>query len=80
MPPYPTVAPHKFACLMDLFVAPSARRCALGRRLLDEAKHWAYARSLEYLELMVLENNADGRSFYERERFKTASQTMSLEL
>ncbi len=46
--------------------------------LLDEAKSWAQSRNLEYLELMVLENNDNGRCFYEKERFVTVSRIMRL--
>lgn len=43
---------------------------------MEGAKHWAKSRSLDYLELMVLENNDIGKSFYERENFMTVSRTM----
>ena len=79
-PPYPSVVSHQFACIVDFFVVEQHRKKGIGRLLLEEAKLWARSRQLEYLELMVLENNAGGRNFYERENFSTISQTMRLEI
>ena len=78
-PPYPSIVPHKFACIVDFIVAEQHRKSGIGRLLLEEAKLWARSRQLEYLELMVLENNEVGRNFYERENFSTVSQTMRLD-
>ena len=79
-PPYPSVVSHKFACIVDFFVVEQHRKKGIGRLLLEEAKLWARSRKLEYLELMVLENNKVGRSFYECENFSTISQTMRLDI
>lgn len=62
-PPYHSVRPHKFACIVDFIVSQQCRRKGVGKLLLEECKHWAQTRSLEYLELMVLENNNVGRNF-----------------
>lgn len=77
-PPYPSVLPHKFACIVDLIVNKQYRRNGVGRLLLEEVKCWAKSRNLEYIELMVLENNDIGKSFYEQEHFTTISRTMRL--
>lgn len=79
-PPYPSVFPHKYACIVDFFVMEQYRRNGTGRLLLDEVKRWAKLRNLEYLELVALENNGIGRRFYEREHFITASRTMRLDV
>ena len=79
-PPYPSIVPHKFACIVDFIVAEQHRKSGIGRLLLEEAKLWASSRQLEYLELMVLENNDVGRCFYERENFSVMSQTMRLDI
>jgi len=76
--PYPSVAPHKFACIIDFFVKPYYRKKNIGHLLSEEAKAWAQSRSLEYIELMVLENNEIGKSFYEGANFITTSRTMRL--
>ena len=79
-PPYPSVLPHKFACIIDFIVNQQYRRNGIGRLLLNEVKHWAKSRNLEYIELMVLENNDIGRNFYERELFSAKSRTMRLDI
>ena len=79
-PSYPSPVSHRFACIVDFFVVEQHRKKGIGRLLLEEAKLWARAHQLEYLELMVLENNEVGRNFYERENFSTVSQTMRLDI
>ncbi|PNC41285.1 hypothetical protein CXU10_00210 [Akkermansia muciniphila] len=79
-PPYPSVVPHKYACIIDFFVMREYRRNGAGRLLLDKVKRWTKSRNQEYLELMVWENNGSGRRFYEREHFTTASRTMRLDV
>jgi ribosomal protein S18 acetylase RimI-like enzyme len=79
-PPYPSVAPHRFACIVDLIVTQSSRRNGIGQLLLEDAKRWAKSRELEYLELTVLENNEIGRSFYEHKHFLRVSRTMRLKM
>ena len=79
-PPYSSVVSHRFACIVDFIVTEQYRKIGIGHLLLDGAKQWARSRQLEYLELMVLENNDGGRHFYERENFSPVSQTMRLEI
>ena len=79
-PPYSSILPRKFACIVDFIVTQQYRGTGIGHLLLEEARCWAKARNLEYLELMVLENNAAGISFYEREHFVTVSRTMRLDV
>ena len=79
-PPYPSVTPHKYARIVDFFVGVKYRKKGIGSSLLDDVKQWARARTLEYIELMVLENNAVGKSFYKREYFTTVSHTMRLDI
>lgn len=78
--PYPSILPRKFACIVDFIVTHQYRGTSIGHLLLEEAKHWAKSRDLEFLELMVLENNAAGIGFYEREQFVTVSRTMRLDI
>lgn len=76
-PPYPSVFPHKFACIVDFIVNQQHRKNGIGHLILDEVKRWAKSRNLE---LMVLENNEIGKCFYEHEHFVTASNTMRLSI
>lgn len=78
--PYSSVQIYKFACIVDFFVNQKYRKNGVGHLLLEEAKHWAQSRNLEYLELMVLENNEIGMNFYKKEQFVTVSRTMRLEV
>lgn len=77
-PSYPSVLPRKFACIVDFIVEQQHRKKGIGQLLLEEVKRWAQMRNLNYIELMVLENNDIGKSFYERENFTTVSRTMRL--
>ncbi len=79
-PPYPSVLSHKFVCIVDFIVNKQYRKNGIGQLLLEKVKDWAKARKLEYIELMVLENNVIGKSFYEREHFVTVSRTMRLDV
>ena len=75
-PPYPSISPHCYGSLIDLFVREDCRRQGLGRKLVLEAKLWVEKRNLDYLELVVLENNRNAKAFYEKIGFQTASLTM----
>lgn len=78
-PNFPSVVPHKYGVLMDLFVSKSHRRKGVASHLLSEANQWLLDNQLEYMELMVLNNNSDGISLYERNGFKTKSHIMRWE-
>ena len=78
--PYPSILSRKFACIVDFFVDEQHRKNGLGRLLLEEVNRWAQSRNLEYIELMVLENNDIGKNFYERENFATVSRTMRFDV
>jgi ribosomal protein S18 acetylase RimI-like enzyme len=75
-PPFPSVAQHKFACIVDFYVTPDYRKRGVGKALLEQVKKWSVNRKLEYLELFVLEENKVGINFYKRENFDVASYTM----
>ncbi len=75
-PPFPSVAQHEYACIVDFYVIPKYRKKGIGKALLENTKSWAKDKNLAYLELFVLEENKIGQNFYERENFKTASRTL----
>jgi ribosomal protein S18 acetylase RimI-like enzyme len=79
-PPYPPLVQHRFAGIMDLYVTSSFRRKGIGTQLIASAKEWAMARGLEYIELMVLNENVSGMNFYIQSKFTTALQTMRYRL
>ena len=77
--PYPSVAPHRFGTLVDLCVREGQRGKGVGGELLSAVKSWAAEKQLEYLELMVLENNSSAVGFYEKQGFIAKAHIMKLE-
>lgn len=75
-PPYPSVAKHQFGSIIDVFVRKNYRNQGVGRLMISYAKQWATGRGLEYLELMVLNNNYEAIQFYKGLFFKPTSITM----
>jgi len=75
-PPYPSIVQRKFAFIIDFFVIPEHRKKGIGKLLLEKVKEWAINRKLEYLELIVLNENETGKNFYKKECFKITSHTM----
>lgn len=57
----------------DLAVHPDRRSLGIGKRLLDEARHWARDRGATHLELDSSGARADAHRFYEREHPSTRS-------
>ena len=56
-PPFNCIVPHKYACLMDIVVAPEQRGKVIGKQLIHAVKSWAKSRKMEYIELCVLSQN-----------------------
>ena len=79
-PPYPSVAQHRFASVVDLYVEPDCRRRGIATQLVNSVKNWARQSGAEYLELFVLNENAEGLEFYKKQRFEIASLTMRCRL
>lgn len=75
-PPYASVAHHKFTTIVDFYVDPQYRKKGIGKALLEKVKSWAKERSLDYLELFVLEENRIGQCFYNRENFVSALRAL----
>jgi ribosomal protein S18 acetylase RimI-like enzyme len=75
-PPYKPVVSHRFAVIVDLFVDETCRGLGAGKELMKAAKKWAEERELDYMELMVLQENELGNGFYKHEGFQTVSHTM----
>lgn len=75
-PSYTCLVQYKLAYVMDIVVDANARGKGVGKQLLDAAERWGQARSVDYLELGVLEENTAAKQLYEREGYSTTSQTM----
>lgn len=78
-PPYPSVSPHRFCMVVDLYVLEKYQHKGIGKELMDAAKQWKDENNLEYLELMVLSNNPKAIDFYKKEGLVVSSLTMRLE-
>lgn len=78
--PYPVLAEHRLAKVVDLFVDENCRAKGVGRALMAEAQKWAAARELEYLELNVLANNEGALKFYAKENFEAVHYVMRRKL
>lgn len=75
-PPYNSIVPHRYAEVVDLFVAPAFRRTGIATALLQEAKRIAAERKLDYMELFVLNEAEGARLLYSRENFQIVSYNM----
>ncbi len=75
-PPFGSVAPHSYAEIIDFITTAEHRKRGVGSRLMEAAKQWARNRGLDYIELFVLSEAKDERSFYESKDFTAVSQTM----
>jgi len=79
-PPFGAFVPHKYAVIIDLIVEEAYRGQGIGKMLLDAAKQWSKDRGLDYIELMVLQENEQGITFYHSQNFKIVSHTMRLNI
>ena len=75
-PTFESVVPHRYAEIVGFMVASAHRNKGIGKELLEAAKGWSKARSLDYLELMVLSNAQDAIRFYRQGGFDVAAHIM----
>jgi len=59
--------------VLDIYVAPEARGCGLGRRLIARAADWGRGRGAGYVRLSVDQKNIHGINFYEAIGFTEGS-------
>jgi len=79
-PPYKSFVPHKYAEIIEFFVAAEFRRQGIGLKLFNAARIWSKGRKLDYIEAMVLANAKGEIQFYEKEGFRTKAHIMRHEL
>ena len=63
------------ADLVSMWVAPTHRRCGIGRSLIETIAAWASARGARTLKLMVTSNNDSAIEFYARNGFSMTGNT-----
>ena len=61
----PVTTPGLYGSLADLYVSPSHRRHALGRRMTEEIFHWMREKKCIAVQLYVAEMNPEGQRFWE---------------
>lgn len=59
--------------VLDIYIAPDARGCGLGRRLIARAAEWGRGRGASYVRLSVDQKNIHGINFYEAIGFTEGS-------
>ena len=75
-----TVIPQRFAYLIDLYVAPEARKQGHATQLLKDAQAWAKQHQLDFMQLNVLASNTAARKLYDAAGFKPDYTSMHLSL
>ncbi len=60
--------------VLDVYIAPKARGCGLGRRLIAQAAAWGRGRGASYLRLSVDQKNIHAVNFYEAIGFEEGSR------
>jgi ribosomal protein S18 acetylase RimI-like enzyme len=63
------------AHLVSMWIAPTHRKCGVGRRLVAEIASWARHRGADALRLMVTSSNEPAMLFYQRLGFSRTGRT-----
>lgn len=79
-PSDPSLARRVRLYVEALVVAPAARRCGVGRRLVMAVHEWGARRGAEQVVLTVWEGNAAAEGFYRSLGFARVSQLLAREL
>jgi GNAT superfamily N-acetyltransferase len=61
-----TTRRHDVCYLQDLFTDPGARRCGVGRRLIESVYDFARARGCSRVYWQTMADNAAGRALYDK--------------
>jgi ribosomal protein S18 acetylase RimI-like enzyme len=60
--------------VLDIYIAPQARGCGLGRRLIARAAEWGRGRGASFVRLSVDQKNIHAINFYEAIGFTEGAQ------
>lgn len=75
-PPWPGFVERRFVEVVDLAVAPGARRRGIARRLMQAAEEWALSRSADSVDLTVVEGNDAALALYQATGYDVRSYRM----
>ncbi|KRL86516.1 hypothetical protein FC50_GL000765 [Lacticaseibacillus pantheris DSM 15945 = JCM 12539 = NBRC 106106] len=72
----PGIIPHRFAYLVDIYVAPSVRRQGVATELLTAVRQWARDQSLDFIQLNVAAQNDAATALYHQLGYKPQYTTL----
>jgi ribosomal protein S18 acetylase RimI-like enzyme len=75
-PPWSGFVKRRFVEVVDLAVAPGARRRGIARRLMHAAEEWALSRSADSVDLTVVEGNEAALALYQGTGYDLRSYRM----
>jgi ribosomal protein S18 acetylase RimI-like enzyme len=79
-PPLPVMVPRRRAHIEDIVVHKSQQRSGVGKRLMEEAAHWAREQGATQVVLTVWRGNAAAQKFYESLGYKEVSRVLEWDL
>lgn len=73
----PSIVPHRFVYISDLFIVPQARRQGHATALMTAVNNWAKQQGVDFVELNVLGADQAARAFYQQLGFAPQSLTLT---
>ncbi|MDM1097382.1 GNAT family N-acetyltransferase [Myroides odoratimimus] len=62
--PYECFVQHRYLNFADIYVEPEYRSSGIGKQLIDAVKQWAKEKKVDYIELLVVEQNKRAYELY----------------
>lgn len=79
-PPYECFVQHTYLNFADIYVDPAYRSLGIGKQLIDAVKQWAKNKQVDYIELLVVEQNKRAYDLYLKEHFEPVHTVMRYQL
>lgn len=74
--PYECFVQHRYLNFADIYVEPEYRNSGIGKQLIDAVKQWAKDKQVDYIELLVVEQNKRAYDLYLKEHFEPVHTVM----
>ncbi|MDR0194111.1 MAG: GNAT family N-acetyltransferase [Myroides sp.] len=74
--PYECFVQHRYLNFADIYVEPAYRSLGIGKQLIDAVKQWAKDKKVDYIELLVVEQNKRAYDLYLKEHFEPVHTVM----